>query len=839
VKVSKSTGTGYTPLSYIQVLPGQPPNDDPSQRVPYPSESPSEPTGVPKPVPIGALSPRLTFPLSPEHASFSSPDLSHLAHLHKLPPPPPLNHDFFPHDSIPPPLDPGSLPSPTSLPSPLSASAPHLHAPLSPHLISPRGLSNSVPSLPALPPNLVPPTTIVSQSKSNSFNNAVLPPAPAEHAAPAPHLLPKIQRAFSYSAPPPRLVAPVMPSPLQSSDSSDSKKEREREDDDETTETSDYNSDNESSELHVTVPPPAPALPPTLVHELISPQKDAESDALNAKKRKERAEETLYTERTYVKQLTIVYECFVEPLKRKVREKHAVLSDTELFAIFSNIEVILNCHKKLLETFEKRMLVWDSTPELGDIFLENTAFIKLYKYYVNNFDKSIITLKSCREKNSEFQKFAQELDYTERLSGLSIESFLILPVQRIPRYVLLLQDLLKYTSPSHVDFNNLSNALAFIKDLADFINSNKSDADNINKILSIQEALLDLPDDFSLVVPRRRYIDEGGLLYKKQKAYVYLFSDALVFTKIEKKGRRFKALIHLPTASLNVHEEPGILRIISTEGTFRFGAETPKDREHWTKAIRETMDSSRVEMLNSAFTDGNQTEGSNKQFMKFREEEHAVKKRTLIDKLLESEQEYVNSIQYIRGTFIAPLRKAVDAPMPMVALAEFIDITSNLETLLNCHVIFLQSIKERIAEWDAHPHVHDLFTEKTSFLKLYNYYVSNHHKALETIDACIEKYPLFAIFLRDLEAREKVELKVLLTEPLRRVSSYYLIAQEMFQYIKPKTEEYEQMAKVVARLKEQTEKLNADLHAASSKKGGDKKKTEKKSNSRVSKTDKK
>lgn len=50
----------------------------------------------------------------------------------------------------------------------------------------------------------------------------------------------------------------------------------------------------------------------------------------------------------------------------------------------------------------------------------------------------------------------KELDYTEKLSGLSVESFLILPVQRIPRYVLLLQDLLKYTNATHQDFNNLS-----------------------------------------------------------------------------------------------------------------------------------------------------------------------------------------------------------------------------------------------------------------------------------------------------------------------------------------------------------------------------------------------
>ena len=56
-------------------------------------------------------------------------------------------------------------------------------------------------------------------------------------------------------------------------------------------------------------------------------------------------------------------------------------------------------------------------------------------------------------------------------------------------------------------------------------------------------------------------------------------------------------LMRLKIASLNITDEPGILKIISTEGTFKFGAETPKDREHWTKIIRETMDASRVGIL--------------------------------------------------------------------------------------------------------------------------------------------------------------------------------------------------------------------------------------------------
>lgn len=129
---------------------------------------------------------------------------------------------------------------------------------------------------------------------------------------------------------------------------------------------------------------------------------------------------------------------------------------------------------------------------------------------------------------------------------------------------------------------------------------------------------------------------------------MYLFSDALLFTKVEKKGKRYKAIINLPTASLNTTDEPGVIKIISTEGTFKFNGETPKDKDHWVKVIREAMDESRVVMLNSAFGDTTQAEGSNKQFMKIKDEENAAKKRSLVDRLVNSEQEYhYNSLQLV------------------------------------------------------------------------------------------------------------------------------------------------------------------------------------------------
>ncbi len=79
----------------------------------------------------------------------------------------------------------------------------------------------------------------------------------------------------------------------------------------------------------------------------------------------------------------------------------------QIYDIFANVEVILSCHKKLLTYFEERLQEWDSKPELGDIFLGYTGFIKLYKHYVNNYDKSVKTLRSCCDKNTQFQTFCK------------------------------------------------------------------------------------------------------------------------------------------------------------------------------------------------------------------------------------------------------------------------------------------------------------------------------------------------------------------------------------------------------------------------------------------------
>lgn len=76
------------------------------------------------------------------------------------------------------------------------------------------------------------------------------------------------------------------------------------------------------------------------------------------------------------------------------------------------------------------------------------------------------------------------------MGNQEINSFLIRPIQRIPRYRLLLKDLLKHTEEDHNDFQALSSAYKQVSDVAEYIEEKASEAERIGKLLDVQSRLL-------------------------------------------------------------------------------------------------------------------------------------------------------------------------------------------------------------------------------------------------------------------------------------------------------------------------------------------------------------
>ncbi len=148
----------------------------------------------------------------------------------------------------------------------------------------------------------------------------------------------------------------------------------------------------------------------------------------------------------------------------------------------------------------------------------------MYTVYVNNYTTAFETIQEC----SKDPKVAQFLDDTKKIPEckfLDIQSYLsilfiditavhsqsVMPIQRIPRYVLLLQDLFNQTDSTHPDYSNLQKALQKMKEVAGYVNEKKREAENMNQVASIQKFLVGFTQN--LCEPHRRYVSKACIRY--------------------------------------------------------------------------------------------------------------------------------------------------------------------------------------------------------------------------------------------------------------------------------------------------------------------------------------
>ncbi|CAG8511806.1 9399_t:CDS:2 [Diversispora eburnea] len=176
-------------------------------------------------------------------------------------------------------------------------------------------------------------------------------------------------------------------------------------------------------------------------------------------------------------------------------------------------------------------------------------------------------MEKLKKNSKEFKKFLQSNTTKSELGGLSFNSYLSLPIQRIPRYKLLLEAVLKHTNRSHPDYENLEKCVKQITIIADEVNEKIKDAENQNKVLEIQSKIEDCPD---IVDPARRYIYEGDLFKVKSvksqtnPTYIstsdvqthYLFNDVLIYCTKTRGKTIYKKQINLCDAKVeDIKEE--------------------------------------------------------------------------------------------------------------------------------------------------------------------------------------------------------------------------------------------------------------------------------------------
>ncbi|KNE69575.1 hypothetical protein AMAG_14132 [Allomyces macrogynus ATCC 38327] len=109
---------------------------------------------------------------------------------------------------------------------------------------------------------------------------------------------------------------------------------------------------------------------------------------------------------------------------------------------------------------------------LGQVFCEMATWLDAYIPYCNNYNDSKQELDRCL-KVREFAGYLESVKSLKISQKNDLASFLILPVQRVPRYELLLKTLIRNTEPDDPELRALERALDRIHHAAQVINRAK------------------------------------------------------------------------------------------------------------------------------------------------------------------------------------------------------------------------------------------------------------------------------------------------------------------------------------------------------------------------------
>ncbi|XP_061776874.1 guanine nucleotide exchange factor VAV3-like isoform X1 [Nerophis ophidion] len=245
------------------------------------------------------------------------------------------------------------------------------------------------------------------------------------------------------------------------------------------------------------------------------------------------------TEEKYTETLESIEKNFLNPLKR-------FFSAAEMDKVFVNIPDLVKVHKSLMVDVQDSILNKNAL-NLYQIFISYKERLLIYSIYCSRVEIAIAVLDLiCKEKEDVRLKL-QECSKRANNGKFTLRDLLVVPMQRVLKYHLLLQELVKHT-PNAVEKTNLQMALYAMKDLAQFVNEVKRDNETLREMDQYQRSIENLNQSL-ISYGRPRGDGEVRIVSnfdkRKQDRHIFLFDVATVVCKRRGDNYEMKDVLDL------------------------------------------------------------------------------------------------------------------------------------------------------------------------------------------------------------------------------------------------------------------------------------------------------
>uniref|UniRef100_A0A3P8XLD7 Rho guanine nucleotide exchange factor (GEF) 11 n=1 Tax=Esox lucius TaxID=8010 RepID=A0A3P8XLD7_ESOLU len=257
--------------------------------------------------------------------------------------------------------------------------------------------------------------------------------------------------------------------------------------------------------------------------------------------------ELLTTEASHLRTLRVLDQVFFQKMR-------GVLNPYELACIFPNLPQVYDLHASLCEAMKNRR----DTPivqGIGDIMLarfEGEAgeeFQEQVSHLCSQQSQALELIKNKQRKDPRFSHIIQECEASPHCRRLQLKDLLVSEMQRLTKYPLLLDNILKHTEAGSPDLLPLQLAQTCCRGILQAVNEVVRETEHRQRLQQYQRRLDPTPQFKSLDLTSKTMIHEGPLTWKVSKdktleIQALLLSDLLVLLQ---RGPDDRLLLRCPS----------------------------------------------------------------------------------------------------------------------------------------------------------------------------------------------------------------------------------------------------------------------------------------------------
>ncbi|WAQ89895.1 hypothetical protein PtA15_11A587 [Puccinia triticina] len=241
--------------------------------------------------------------------------------------------------------------------------------------------------------------------------------------------------------------------------------------------------------------------------------------------------EILESERKYVQDLEVL-----QNYQRALLQREILPSD-QIRALFINLDSLVDFQRRFLIGVEANARLPPDEQRFGHLFHSFEDSFSCYEPFCANFASAS---QLAQDENAALTKVADILD-----PNYELPTFLIKPVQRICKYPLLLQQLVKHTSPNGAYWDELKEGLASITRVTDAVNETTRQRENELAVNDLKERVEDWKGH-ELITFGQLVLEDTFTVVKNESEreyHVYLFERIIlcckeVGVKLDKKASK-------------------------------------------------------------------------------------------------------------------------------------------------------------------------------------------------------------------------------------------------------------------------------------------------------------